>query len=106
MRVHVLGSDAPHIFEAVPVEERGRKRQAAAEGFADTQDVGDLLSWPHLAYTTEPRVDRVHEQQRFRLVAAAPQRLEEAVRRHPRACPPLHRLDDHAADILWQRPGI
>ena len=53
----------------------------------------------------EPAVDLVGDQERARLVAALAQPLEEAVRRNARAGAALHRLDDHAAGVLRQRPG-
>src|SRR5213079_2181253 len=54
----------------------------------------------------EARVDRVDDQQRAALVAAAPQRLEEAVGRHARAGAALHRLDDHAGGVTGEQAGI
>ena len=106
VRVDVLGAELPHLLETVAIEERRRERQAAAERLADAEHVRDFLAGPHLADPAEPREDRVDDEQRPRLVAAAAKRLEEAVRRDARPGSALHRLDDHAAGVLGQRSGI
>ena len=106
VRVHVLRPELPRLLEPVAVEQRRRERQPAAERLADAEHVRDLLAGPHLADAAETGVDRVDDEQRSGLVAAAAQRLEEAVGRDARAGSPLHRLDDHAGGVLGQRPGI
>ena len=106
VRVDVLRPELPGLLEPVAVEERRRERQAAAERLADAEHVRDLLARPHLADAAEPRIDRVDDEQRSRLVAAAAKQLEEAVRRNARPGSSLNRLDDHAAGVLGQRPGI
>ena len=49
VRVDVLRPELPGLLEAVAVEQRRRKRQAAAERLADAEHVRDFLARPHLA---------------------------------------------------------
>ena len=106
VRVYVLRPELPDLLEAVAIEQHRRERQTAAERLADAEHVRDLFTRPHLADTAEPAEDRVDDEQRPGFVATATHRLEEVVGRHARAGPPLHRLDDHAACVVRQRPGI
>ena len=106
VRVDVRVAELPERLEAVAHEERSRERQPAAERLADADDVGDVGAGPELADAAEARVDRVDDEERAGLVAAAAQRLEEAVGRDARARAPLHRLDDHARRVARQTARV
>ena len=94
VREHVLWPEVPDLLELGTNEERRGDRQPAPERLPGQDHVGQDIGAPDHARPAESAVDRVADEQRARLVAALPQRLEEpvgAAPARPRAPAPARR---------------